>query len=368
MKVIIENTMPMNNGDAALVFAVGDQLKDCGFIVEYSTTRFDIAKEKYPNEKWIKSAISSKFVRLPFIGYIYIFIQLLFSTSYRDADAIISAPGGYIHEYYRFQLQLKVLSMCNKVLGKKIFMYSQSIGKLSESNQSFLREQVEKYKLFYVRDQISFDRVSALGLFNNVYQTKDAAFLLKPIKGKKRPRTVAISVREWSFENRDEQHYIALISGIVECLLDRHYSITFLSTCQGDDRYKDDSKMANKVIGTMPDEWKDNITLDQSYYTLKQLRMKLTEYEIVVGTRLHMCILSWLSGTPALNITYEEKGKECYAYLGIPQYSVDYNEVNDVRSDVESFINSSHNDVYKRIKNIREENLYYLHKMINSIN
>ena len=62
------------------------------------------------------------------------------------------------------------------------------------------------------------------------------------------------------------------------------------------------------------------------YFLFNDFYKKLEEYEFVVGTRLHMCITSVTKNIPAFNISYEVKGKECYEYLGLSDYSIDYNE------------------------------------------
>jgi polysaccharide pyruvyl transferase WcaK-like protein len=51
---------------------------------------------------------------------------------------------------------------------------------------------------------------------------------------------------------------------------------------------------------------------------------------MVIGTRLHMCLLALLSEIPAFNISYERKGKEAYNYLKMNNYSCDYNEESSV--------------------------------------
>lgn len=189
-----------------------------------------------------------------------------------------------------------------------------------------------------MRDQVSLDRVNELGSFSNVSLTKDAAFLLQPIRGVKNPKTIAISVREWKQEGRDESAYIHLIHKIVKYLIDRGYKITFLSTYQGDIRYTNDSLMASKIVSKLEPELVKNIVVDGQYYNLSQVTDKLTTFEYVIGTRLHMCILAWLSGTPALNISYEEKGRECYEYLDIPQFSIDFNFSSDITVVLDRFL------------------------------
>ena len=71
-------------------------------------------------------------------------------------------------------------------------------------------------------------------------------------------------------------------------------------------------------------------------------------FRFVVGTRLHMCILTIMSGIPAFNISYEVKVKECYKILNLNEYSVDYNDdINDSLEKLQQFINK--NDELKEV-------------------
>jgi colanic acid/amylovoran biosynthesis protein len=214
-----------------------------------------------------------------------------------------------------------------------------------------------------VRDEFSMQTMKGLNYLGNHFQTKDAAFLLEGSNAlnTKKNNKVAVSVREWSFDERDMNHYINLISQICHQLVERGYSIEFLSTCQGVQGYKDDSKTAVLIKKNLDEKFNihDNVLVDSSYYNVEALMNKLGEYNFVVGTRLHMCILSWISNVPALNISYEAKGKECYNYLGIPRYSIDFNEsITEAEKVIDEFISDQDtikNEVNERVGAIREE-------------
>src|SRR5690606_20423518 len=80
---------------------------------------------------------------------------------------------------------------------------------------------------------------------------------------------------------------------------------------------------------------------NSNYYTLDELQEYIEGFNAVIGTRLHMCILSMLRGKPCLNISYEIKGKEAFDYLGLSGYSVDYNEsIDDALPKLEVFLNT----------------------------
>jgi polysaccharide pyruvyl transferase WcaK-like protein len=113
---------------------------------------------------------------------------------------------------------------------------------------------------------------------------------------------------------------------LVEVLVTNDFEVTFLSTCQGINGYVDDSATANRTCGMLEEKFRAHVEVDNSYYDLPSLRDRLCDFEMVIGTRLHMCILGLLSGVPSFNISYEFKGKELYDYLGWKEWSIDYNE------------------------------------------
>lgn len=365
MKILIENTMPLNNGDAALIFSVGDKFVEEGHEVHYSTPSLKKIKEIYPEKNWIQSFLPLKAIKIPIIGLIILIVLLIFSKKHRSFDAVISAPGGYINSYYSFKRRLQLMGIYKLLLKKKIYMYSQSIGPFSEEGEKIFSKYIKYFDMFYVRDDISMKRALDLGDFGNIFQTKDAAFLLKSITHPKlKSNKVAISVREWKFDDRNKKVYFSLIKDIVTYFYEKGYEITFLSTCQGDSTYRDDSIIAKEIYKQLDMSIQKNVTVDDQFYNLYSLRKKLTEFDYVVGTRLHMCILSWLSGTPALNISYEEKGKESYKYLNIEKFSLDYNFSGETESILNDFISGERfPETFERIVDIHAESLRNFEKL-----
>lgn len=339
---MIDYAVPLNNGDAALIFALGDELETLGHKVTYSTFQLNKVEKKYPEKVWIASILSNKYLNhIPIIRYIYYCIKILCHPIIKKQDLIIAAPGGYINSYYGFKLKLLVLSLYKRLLGKTIIMYSQSIGPLNRKDEKVIKKYLPYFSKFLVRDEASFQRIKPLTeKGESLVKTYDAAFLMEP-KGqvlKSSTKQIAISVRSWKFDNRSQDIYQQLIQDMVKELIFHGFEIVFLSTCQGDTEYIDDSIEALRIYQSFPKRMQESITIDANNYNLDQLKERLQGFDYVIGTRLHMCILSWLSGVPAFNISYEEKGKECYSYLGLEKYTIDYNEEHSSSERIKSFL------------------------------
>ncbi|WP_314059257.1 polysaccharide pyruvyl transferase family protein [uncultured Vagococcus sp.] len=370
MKFLIDNCVPLNNGDAALVFGVGESLSKYGEVA-YHTYYFKQVKKLYPDKKWHRHLLDYPIMkllkRIPLLSRsLILFLIVIRKSVYKSVDTVISAPGGYINSYYAIGDKMFILYICKRWLKKRVGIYSQSIGPLTVKDQRLLIKYGQRLDFIYVRDQLSYDRLMSMHPFDNVVLTKDAAFLLTPnLLKKTSKKQVVVSVRSWHFDQRKEETYFNNLQLIVNQLLARGYQVCFLSTCQGMKEYVDDSEVAQKFIETYY-QGNLNISVDANFYSLDSLRNRLTEFDFAIATRLHMCILALLSGVPAFNISYEEKGKACYDYLGLEEFSIDYNEEKDFSHNLTQFLTlteTKKNQIFAKVARIHEDQEEFLGKV-----
>ncbi len=335
-RILLVNSYAVNNGDLALVIALYEQLIAQGHTVNIATFYYEFLKDKYPNLPFIKELNDYKFIiQATFIKKLFGRINFYFNKAYHNHDVFIASPGGYVNSYYGLKRSLLSLILA-KNQSKKTAIYSQSVGPLNEKDRKRLTEYSKSIDVILVRDDFSKDCISSFPCSSKVFQTKDAAFLLPPriSKAALDCKTVAVSVREWKFDNRDMNDFYKMIQSFCYVVLAKGYSIEFISTCQGVENYRDDSLVASvikdRIIAEHP-SFKEKITVNSKYHTYHELIELLnTKYAFTIGTRLHMCILSLINGTPAFNISYEIKGIECYKYLMLENYSADFNESQEI--------------------------------------
>ena len=325
-KILIVNAIPLNNGDAALVFSLYNKLKAKGHHVNIATYQYKEVIKHYPQYPFVRELGQHQiFVKLPFLKFVLLPLFFIFSQAHRKASIIIGAPGGYINSNYNIKSSLQVFKIA-KLYGKKTAIYSQSVGPFNNKDTRYFSQLMKNYiDIILVRDQYSKNTVDKLKISKDrVIISKDAAFLIKPKKSSNtQSKKVAFSVREWQYDRRDRTHYIHLVKALVDIIREHGYKITFLSTCQGIDSYKNDALLADEILSSLKD--KSGVSIDRRSYDIDTFINKLNEFEFVIGTRLHMCILAMTQNIPAFNISYEIKGVETYKYLNIPEYSIDYN-------------------------------------------
>jgi colanic acid/amylovoran biosynthesis protein len=326
-KILMLNAVLTNNGDAALVFGLYESLNSRGHDVSILTMHYDKIKKNYTNYPLLKDRSSAWiFIKLPWLRRIFIALQLLMLKEFKEADVVLGCPGGYMNSTYGIRNKLLIF-MLSKRRGKATGIYAQSFGPFNADDCSRMKDGARNLDLIQARDQWSFDNLMHCGLEEKqVSLSNDAAFLLGPMRANAEVKKVAFSVRDWKADGRSLDEYDKMVVAMVEHLISFGYSVDFLSTCQGIEGYVDDSITAARIQSKLPIELRGRTELILGFRPLDELRRELTRYELVIGTRLHMCVMAMKSGVPALNISYEEKGRAMYDYLGFGMFTVDYNQ------------------------------------------
>ncbi|QBZ98023.1 polysaccharide pyruvyl transferase family protein [Flavobacterium sangjuense] len=365
-RILITNAYAVNNGDMALVVALLQALKNKGYDVSIATFHYKFLKSKYPQLPLLRELLDYKLpINATFFKRFFLKLNYLVNNKYKDFEVYIGSPGGYMNSYYGLKKCLLPLVAAKKS-NKKTAVYSQSIGPLNQRDTNLLSEYGKSIDMFLVRDDYSKTCAETALPSSKILQTKDAAFLLKPRKSTaKDSKLVAISVRSWKHDNRNMNLYYEMMQAISERVLENGFDVEFISTCQGVENYVDDSKTASiikELIIKKNESYQNRVNVDSQFYSYFELVDILnSRYTFVVGTRLHMCILSLINGTPAFNISYEIKGKYCYEYLGYQDYSVDFNEtMEEVSRKFDFFLNNVNdlkNSVYETVLPVHEESI-----------
>ena len=360
-KILITNAWPANNGDAILVFSLYHSLQNKKCDLKIACFRYNLIKGIYKNYPIVKDILDRRYIfKFSFFNSLLIALLFLLNRHYRTSDVIIGCPGGYLSSYYNFRTKLYIYRIA-KLFNKKTAIYAVSLGPFSEKDLKYFQSYLKYIDILYVRDQRSYDTINELDITGTqIIKSVDAAFLSKPTISKIQTQNkIAISVRSWEKNGRNDSAYYDLITRLVDMILNAGYEIEFISTCQGIKGYVDDSEIGKEIIALFDENKRKKIKLDTNYYDLYQLRKKLKEYKFILGTRLHMCLISLLNGIPAFNISYEFKGKEAYSYLNISELSIDYNE--NISESTLKFKNFLENiESYRKIciKNVQKCHLH----------
>ncbi|QPB24666.1 polysaccharide pyruvyl transferase family protein [Rhizobium sp. 007] len=379
MKVIIENTVCLNTGDAAILMAIRHILRsafghDLKFLVFDSQP--DVSRRLYPSPaygdiefrrlisetvfKYSHGTGSFKDAAKPLYNKLLLKLLRIFSDgslskfgliskrdrnniqAYRDADMVITTGGTYLVETYNLEKRLNQFEL-DDILGKTPIFFTQSLGPFrNPTNRQRLKQAFDKSELILLRDAHSKDNISEVVadiekchvVADSVFALADTARIQAVLSAPAGSGTgvVAISVRNWNYVKDGENgmgRYIDSIRAMATVLV-RAYGkkVVFVSTCQGVPEYAhDDSKTAKAIYARLDPDVAANTSVDDGFHSPEQLMAMVKGFDFVVATRMHMMIMSLCVGTPVLPIAYEFKTKELSARLGIAELTLDINTV-----------------------------------------
>jgi colanic acid/amylovoran biosynthesis protein len=379
MKIIVENTVCLNTGDAAILLAIRHILRkvwgeDLRFQVFDSQP--EVAARLYPEKEYpdlefhkllsesvfkysydqnvLKNAVKPLYNRIVLealrrFGRGGSIDKMLFSDSdrrsleiYRDADLVITTGGTYLVENYNLERRLNQFRI-DAILGKDPVFFTQSLGPFNKDyNRQELKPVFDRSPLILLRDSRSRDHiVDLVDDPSKCHVVADAVFALADtdriagiLAADQTPKTgrVAISVRHWNYVKGGGdgmRRYLDSIRNIVTTLVrDQGKEVTFLSTCQGVPEYAhDDSKAAKAIVAELDPEIASHVSVDASFHTPEQLMALVKGFDFVVATRMHMMIMSLCTGTPVLPIAYEFKTKEVAKRIGVSDVLLDIDTV-----------------------------------------
>lgn len=379
MKIIVENTVCLNTGDAAILLAIRHILRkvwgeDLRFQVFDSQP--EVAARLYPRQEYpdlefhkllsesvfkysydqnvLKNAVKPLYNRIVLealrrFGRGGPIDKMLFSDSdrrsleiYRDADLVITTGGTYLVENYNLERRLNQFRI-DAIVGKDPVFFTQSLGPFNKDyNRQELKPVFDRSPLILLRDSRSKDHIVDLVedpdkchvVADPVFALADTDRIAGILAADQTPKTgrVAISVRHWNYVKGGGdgmRRYLDSIRNIVTTLVrDQGQEVTFLSTCQGVPEYAhDDSKAAKAIVAELDPEIASHVSVDASFHTPEQLMALVKGFDFVVATRMHMMIMSLCVGTPVLPIAYEFKTKEVAKRIGVSDVLLDIDTV-----------------------------------------
>lgn len=397
MNILITNTVPINGGDRALLEATISFFKDL-----YPSARFNILSNNAPlcqqhipqyNFDWDWEYVTNIFSTSKFDLNVFIRkllnhfkvnftsrTSMLFASKserrvfalYKKADLVVSGAGGYIHDFYGYENRFRSFDMAFE-LDKKVIMFCQSIGPFwLKENYKRIRETFGKMALIILRENVSFEHIKKIGYTKpNITLSTDIAFYLNSkIKTKnsfsRNKKEIVLNFRNWAGDkNEIKNKAVSICINLVE---KEKCNLTFLSTCQGIERYIDDSVFAQEIFSELPDSIKKHCTIDKKNYSLNDRIEKFSQFDAYIGMRLHGAILSLLGETPAFVVGYEDKSKGIYKDLNMSDFEINYKQdINEINLKIGKFISVVEiikEKIPSTLKRIRIQNFDSLKKEI----
>ena len=379
-KIIVENTVCLNTGDAAILLAIRRMLKAAStepLQFHVFDSQPEVASRLYPKRNYpdinIRRLPSETVFKYPYddnrlknlakpiynrlahsalrhYGQGRALDTTMFCNDercsldlYRQADMVITTGGTYLVETYNLERRLNQFRI-DAALGKDTVFFTQSLGPFDKAyNRRALKPIFDRSPLILLRDERSRrhleDLVDDIGKCHVVADSVFALADQKRIEGivatpGKTASTgrVGISVRHWNYVSGGEggmDRYRDSMRRIATDLVRNHgKEVTFVSTCQGVPEYAhDDSKTARAIVAELDADVAAHVSVDGAFHTPEQLMELVKGFDFVVATRMHMMIMSLCVGTPVLPIAYEFKTKELAKRVGLADLLLDIDTI-----------------------------------------
>ncbi|WP_282121832.1 polysaccharide pyruvyl transferase family protein [Algibacter mikhailovii] len=249
----------------------------------------------------------------------------------KNSDFILCSPGGYLHDFYGYANRVSSYNFFIEKLSKDVHVFGQSVGPFFLNiDRKELLKFLRRAKSISLRESYSKKYINELASDIEVRTSVDIAFYLRKkfyynVKFGK-TKNIVLCFRKWlndDFDSRNKEKAIVLIEKLVD---DYGCNLTFISTCQGIDNYKDDSEFAYEIIDGLSEAYKPYCSVVSKKMKLEELVKKLNEFDAYIGMRLHGAILSMIAGIPALNIGYEDKTRGIYEEMKFNDYCLRFEE------------------------------------------
>lgn len=246
----------------------------------------------------------------------------------RSSDLLAATGGTYLVDHYAWWRRLPEYETAMRG-GVPLVFLTQSMGPLLGPASAIrrLRRVLEYATKVLVRDQRTAEVVHRIAPGAHVVLAPDLAFALaRQVEAPQHSQDVrtespriAVSVREWPYFKETslkagmDRYRRAVASSVSYLVRQLNASVTFVSTCQGVAEYRyDDSHMAAQVWEMLEPDVAPRVEVDRSFTPPIELIKKLSVFDLVISTRMHGAILSWIAGTPVVAVAYEPKTADLF--------------------------------------------------------
>jgi colanic acid/amylovoran biosynthesis protein len=252
---------------------------------------------------------------------------------YEQADAVVPVGGGYLRgrrgltSTVELALLLHPLVL-SRLLRTPVVLYTQSVGPFADRVQRWLAARVLRHvDLVLVREDISRDLLSRLGVRHNVVRAVDAGFRFTgatPAHLRERLGVppggllVGITVRQW-LPDQAQARFEEAVAEMADRVVERHAAtVVFIPQVTSEHHHDDDRVVSRRVQRRMR---RPAVVLDEAA-DHRAVRGLYSELDVLVGTRFHSVIFALTASVPALAVEYEHKTSGIMRDLGLGSWVV----------------------------------------------
>jgi colanic acid/amylovoran biosynthesis protein len=281
----------------------------------------------------------------------------------RRSDLVLSCGGGYFYSYRRILpgttfWQNVIHAHLAALLDKPLAFLPQSFGpfgsSLAQRGVKRLLEDQNVLKVF-TREEASHQLLRRM--LGKVYHSKialcpDMAFYLKEnvgqyaLKGEPLdlPQPIlAMNLRGWAFPEAGgsasrrlkREEYLDALTTVAHFFIQRYRgAVVVVPQALGPDPSEDDRGICTQFCQRVRERIPEGHAIEfrePDTSSLTSLMELLSQVTILIGTRLHSCILAFLVGVPAISIGYQYKSQGTMDMLGLGRFNTDITDLSSER-------------------------------------
>lgn len=296
MKIVLSGYYGFDNaGDEALLLAISSSIR----------------RLSPDSELVVFSGNPAKTARLHNLRAVYYMNPWAVVRELWQADLLISGGGSIFQDVTSSRSLFYYISVVvlARLFMKPVVFYAQGVGPVRRPfNRWLLGRVANRVNLITLRDQASRDFLQQLGVCRPPLQvTADPVFALKtsaaeiegiltlfPFLHNKNTKKVGVAVRQWSaLEGYQEE--LALV---LDRLQEKGFEILFIPM-----DYPQDIRESERVMGFMRQPAR---LLKQNLTTAQHLAV-ISQFDLMIGMRLHALIFAASCGIPFVGISYDPK-------------------------------------------------------------
>ncbi|WP_110927019.1 polysaccharide pyruvyl transferase family protein [Bacillus massiliglaciei] len=268
--------------------------------------------------------------------------------AYTNADLIISCGGGFLYSHPKYHIEASLIMHLAQIyfakkLGKKVLIYSQSIGPFrSKLSKKIANNVLKKVDVITIREKLSKGFLEEININNSVI-VGDSAFVMgynqevakenELIEINNNQLNVGITVRQWVFPGKENtkyfyEKYIKSVAETIELLINKYDANVYLvPQVTGPTPIEDDRISNNHILEKLSNNIKEKVNTLKKDYSPQELKTIYSKFDIFIGTRMHSNIFSLSSQVPTVAISYEPKTTGIMQSLGLSEFVVEINDI-----------------------------------------
>ena len=255
--------------------------------------------------------------------------------AFDQADLVVAAGGGYLYTNSRHKGNIVLLTVisnyhCAVLLGKPVYLFSQSIGPFAARFQEWLvAHSLRRVRMVFAREDDTRVRLEGWARRRRmaaVHPSADAAFLLtaaetptalppSPAGGIR----VGLTVRSWFRDRAEQNRYEQTFGRFADWLAGEMNAAVFFVPQVTWTGGGDDDRVAARNARTHAGP-SQQIHLIEEELDPARIRGLCGKMDLFVGTRMHSNIYALAMKVPVLAVGYQPKTAGIMARLGLERF------------------------------------------------